>query len=256
MPHIGDDTRVDNGPPRGSQTGERRSPPAEASESRRRTRPRHSSFRASPSAAGSNANRQSLSDIVSSVSTAPAQQGPLFRDRVNDPTREPVRFTIPKRRRSLTPTRELQFSRQRPYSHNHPSRRPSNMPLYRSAEPHGQQGPRPLGMSYMSNSSAREPQQLNQQNESNEESQQRLQLNLQYTMNHLQDPLNLQRTMNHLNQLHQQRQLNQDQQQEENQTNRQTSFGVARGPRSDPPATLPGPSAGPPTEFPNPPWSR
>ncbi|KAK3939124.1 hypothetical protein QBC46DRAFT_409504 [Diplogelasinospora grovesii] len=52
-----DENRSDANPLRGWQTGERRSPPSEASETRRRTRARHGSFRASPSTSTSNATR-------------------------------------------------------------------------------------------------------------------------------------------------------------------------------------------------------
>jgi len=46
--------RLDSSPPRVFQTGERRSPPSEAADSRRRTRPRHGSFRASQAATSNN----------------------------------------------------------------------------------------------------------------------------------------------------------------------------------------------------------
>lgn len=73
--------RFEGSPPRAWQTGERRSPPSEASESRRRTRARHGSFRGSP-ATNMASNRPNSHAGMSS--TALLQQSPARGgDRVN-----------------------------------------------------------------------------------------------------------------------------------------------------------------------------
>ncbi|KAK3394028.1 hypothetical protein B0H63DRAFT_517191 [Podospora didyma] len=85
------DEGVDSSPPRNFQTGERRSPPSEAADSRRRTRPRHGSFlRGSPSSSGS-ATTGAPSRPNSHAGTVPAppsQQSPP-RERVNAPNPPP-----------------------------------------------------------------------------------------------------------------------------------------------------------------------
>lgn len=187
VPHIGGDARPpESMPPRGSQTGERRSPPSEASESRRRTRPRYSGFRASPSAAVPSGNRQSSSHAGGSTSIAPPQPSPA-RDRVNDPTRLPpwrLDRLPPWRRdrlariqsRSLTPPSGFeQYSRQRPYSYHHTPRRSLNMgPLQPAEPPRGPRPPaprQPVG-SYMGDDGAAESY-LNHQNYHNNQHQNR-----------------------------------------------------------------------------------
>lgn len=210
VPHLGDDARVDSSPPRGSQTGERRSPPSEASEPRRRTRPRYSGFhRASPSGPGSNGNRQSAGG--SQIAPPHPQQSPA-RDRVNDPSRSPVRFTIPQTsRRLLIPTSVLQTARQRPYSYHHTGRRPFNMPSYPPAEPLGPRPPttqqQPI-RGYMGDDGAMESYQPNQ-------------------LTHQSQP---------------------NQPNHQNHQNRPIFFGTARGPYSNhagPPAPGSGPGPGP-----------
>jgi hypothetical protein len=76
-----EESQFDSSPPRAWQTGERRSPPSEASESRRRTRARHGSFRGSP-ATNMGSNRPNSHAGMNS--TAPLQQSPA-RERVNAP---------------------------------------------------------------------------------------------------------------------------------------------------------------------------
>ncbi|KAK3330833.1 hypothetical protein B0H66DRAFT_528174 [Apodospora peruviana] len=144
------DERFDASPPRTWQTGERRSPPSEASESRRRTRARHSSFRASPSTANANATRQGPSHSGVQAPTAPLHQSPA-RERVNPPNLPPHWYPFSQDpRRSLTPLFATQFApggQQRPYSY-HPGTmgRPPNMPAFQSAEPFALNPPPPMPM--------------------------------------------------------------------------------------------------------------
>ncbi|KAK0656814.1 hypothetical protein B0T16DRAFT_385454 [Cercophora newfieldiana] len=68
-----EEARFEGSPPRTWQTGERRSPPSEASETRRRTRARHGSFRGSPATNTAN-SRPNLHGGMNP--TAPLQQSP------------------------------------------------------------------------------------------------------------------------------------------------------------------------------------
>ncbi|KAM7196067.1 hypothetical protein V8F33_006359 [Rhypophila sp. PSN 637] len=110
----GDEPRPEINPPRAWQTGDRRSPPSEASGGRR-TRPRHSSFRGSPSTAGS--HRHGSSHAAGSSSAAPVQQGQA-RERVNLPSFAHWSSAAEYSRRSLTPYFATQFTNQRPYQHS------------------------------------------------------------------------------------------------------------------------------------------
>ncbi|KAK5655439.1 hypothetical protein OQA88_5710 [Cercophora sp. LCS_1] len=79
--HRPDDSRFENSPPRIWQTGERRSPPSEGMESRRRTRARHGSFRGSQST-NSAANRQNAQAGANPANPPSLQQSPA-RDRAS-----------------------------------------------------------------------------------------------------------------------------------------------------------------------------
>lgn len=148
VPHRGDDSRYDSSPPRAWQTGDRRSPPSEASESRRRTRPRHSSFRGTASnTATAGSSRHSSSHAGSSSSMTSLQQNPA-RERVNPPT---LSCTSPPHiHHSLTPLSSMQYPSQRPYYHpGHNLSRFSmppmpSMPPYQSPESLGMNPPHPM----------------------------------------------------------------------------------------------------------------
>ncbi|KAK3337089.1 hypothetical protein B0T19DRAFT_437768 [Cercophora scortea] len=103
-----EDRMYDN-QPRGWATGERRSPPSEASDSRRRTRPRHSSFRSSSSAS---ANGPRPTGHTGSTPAAPLQ-----------PSSARERFPP--------------GSGHRPYNYSGAIARPNNMPPFQSMEPLG-----------------------------------------------------------------------------------------------------------------------
>ncbi|KAK3695316.1 hypothetical protein B0T22DRAFT_508515 [Podospora appendiculata] len=129
--------RAYDNPSRGWATGERRSPPSEASDSRRRTRPRHSTFRSS-SSTSTNSPRQTAHP--GSAPAAPLQPSSA-RERVNPPNLPPHWYPFPyDQRQALTPLFPRQFppgSSHRPYNYSGAIARPSNMPPFQSMEPLG-----------------------------------------------------------------------------------------------------------------------
>lgn len=120
-----DDNRYDGSPPR--HTGDRRSPPSDGPELRRRTRARYASVRAMPSSSpasagpsGSSGSGRPNSFAGPSASSASLQQHSPSRDRVNPPNLSPRWYPFPHDpRRSLTPIFARQFfpqgSSHRPY---------------------------------------------------------------------------------------------------------------------------------------------
>lgn len=113
-----DENRYDGSPPRAWHTGDRRSPPSEAPEMRRRTRPRHGSVRTLPSNNGpSNSRPNSFGGVVPS---APPQPSPA-RERVNPPNLPSNWYPFSHDpRRSLTPhfARQLSAASHGPFNYN------------------------------------------------------------------------------------------------------------------------------------------
>ena len=112
------------------QTGDRRSPPTEASEGRRRTRPRHGSIRAPPSASNSNGGSRP-SSFTNAASSTSQQQSTTARERVNPPP-FPIRWLpFPHAPPSLTPLFARQYSPlsyYRPYNYSGSGPRQSAAP--------------------------------------------------------------------------------------------------------------------------------
>lgn len=147
----GSGVQLDVSPSRTWQTGERRSPPSEASENRRRMRPRHGSFRGSQSSNGvtSNNNRPSSYAGVTPSAT-PHQQSP-GRERVNPPNLPPHWFPLshdPRRPLTQFTPRQYPSSSHRPHAYSTSNntnnannnigtyQRPITMPMF----------PEPLGL--------------------------------------------------------------------------------------------------------------
>lgn len=112
------ESQYDGSPPQAWHTGERRSPPSEGLEPRRRTRPRHANSRAlSSNNAPSNGRPSSFAGTAPSASL---QQSP-GRERVNPPNLAPYWYPFPHDpRRSLTPffARQFPSGNHRPYNYN------------------------------------------------------------------------------------------------------------------------------------------
>ncbi len=135
---VSEATRFGSSPPRAWQTGERRSPPLEALEPRRRTRPRHSSLRGSGSPSSSAAsNRPSLN---AGTSPAASQQGPTDRERVTPPYFPAWAYFSNDPRRSLTTHAVRQYMpmpNHIPYGYHPSMGRGPGMPPLQPMEPSG-----------------------------------------------------------------------------------------------------------------------